>query len=121
MVRKPKISRRRKTRVRNQELIEQTTVKIKIALESDAPTMDRCLAVLDYHFACLDEEDETPLELAGLDRDICSYLYGSGITSVEQLCRMTESEVRNVEFMGAFRTQRVVESLARHGLTLKLT
>lgn len=105
--------------VRNQELIDQTVTKVRIALEREHPTVDRCIAVLDYHFACLDADDETPLELAGIQQDICSHLYEWGVASVEQLCEMTEQELRSMEFIGPARAMQVIEALARHKLELK--
>lgn len=111
--------RRPDRRVRNQELIDQTVTKIRIALERERPTVERCIAVIDYHFACLNAEDETPLELAGIQQDICSHLYEWGVASVEQLCEMTQQELMTMEFIGPSRTLKIIESLAKHKLKLK--
>lgn len=87
------------------EQVKITISKIEIALGYDArakdfrsrPNIARAMQALDSLQEAMDSSDEsTPLELLRMPQALCGYLYDSGVTSIEQLIKMSDEQLLNI-------------------------
>jgi DNA-directed RNA polymerase alpha subunit len=107
------------------EQVKITISKIEIALGYDArakdfrsrPNIARAMQALDSLQEAMDSSDEeTPLELLRMPAALCGYLYGSGITSIEQLLKLSDQQLLNLPQIKRERLLEIDHCLAAAGL-----
>lgn len=99
------------------ELLLQTIARIEIELdvwreeEHPKPNVDAAISILQSLAEVLDDNGETPIDFLGLSQESINGLTEAGIESIEQLDKMTATDLLAINRLKFDRVEEILQCL----------